>query len=210
MRLVSCDIEFCKKLGPQDDGAELGCLFKKIPPESPDDVDKESLCYLLSNYSGGDISFLTEQSKGVGSVMIQSKVKMYGSFMEAAMTTDPNLQFMTNEQRRDVINGKPIRPSSRIDHMRKAYKQFRERLGDYDPFKKCHRFVAGLRFQSKTMEVAIDKYFSTSCPLLPLEFSKGLPPSEAKKMELHGGYAPEPMRRMRESCVLREGIKDLL
>jgi hypothetical protein len=207
LELTKCEIRVCKNLShvkpEKTDGNELKCLFKKIPPEyNETNLNSEYICFLLNHFAGADICFLTRPPmRGPGSVIIQSKLILNGTFKDAAITTDPNLQYLTNHQRSLAVEGHGVGKPSKA---RFAYDKMRQQLGEEDPFNHCNRFVAALMFTEETKKDAVLNYEfgAISCPLLPLDLKEGLPIAGEKKEELSREKQMTALTDMDTTCPL--------
>eukprot|EP01138_Halocafeteria_seosinensis_P002683 gb/GECG01002743.1/.p1 GENE.gb/GECG01002743.1/~~gb/GECG01002743.1/.p1 ORF type:complete len:1025 (+),score=102.79 gb/GECG01002743.1/:1-3075(+) len=135
-------------------------------------------------------------------ISFQIKIKKQGKLREAAMTTDPDLQFMTDAQRKAAVAGRPV-PGGKSES-RTKFETLRNAMGEEDAFSRTYRFVVGLQFSSETCERAIMNFGSSWHPLLVLNLGEAIPELRRSKERLSTFI--EDMTNMDEDCTLWRGV----
>ena len=194
---IKLDITECVRggLGRDENGADFWRLFEEhssghfIPLLN-------RLLYDLSRFAGTDFFVLARdtkartQSSQVCSVSMQSKIEIEGDLQSAALTTDPNLQYLTKAARTEVLAGKAI-PRGAALSGRSSFEQLRQRL-TVDPFAKCIRLVVALMQKEAlpdTYRICIENFATCmknfsgtgTSPLVVLNVKAALPEILEKK-----------------------------
>eukprot|EP01138_Halocafeteria_seosinensis_P014120 gb/GECG01014418.1/.p1 GENE.gb/GECG01014418.1/~~gb/GECG01014418.1/.p1 ORF type:complete len:776 (+),score=76.85 gb/GECG01014418.1/:1-2328(+) len=218
LRSVRVKVTTCKNARDHDDGSnkfgEIHWLFEAWNT-GPDGTRErqyhfERLLTQLSHEAGFDaLMFALRTATGEThsqecAVSFQIKIKKRGSLREAAMTTDPSLQYMTEEQRKAAVIFRPV-PGNKSEE-RTKYDKLRSEMGPNGAFQRTYRFVVGLRFSKDTCKRAVMRFRTSQHPLLVLNLAEAIP--DIMKMKERLGGITEDMYNMDEDSSLWTGVRE--
>ena len=175
----------------------------------------------LANLMGFDLTFLARDEKHNNktcSVSIQCKVKTSENLGKAIITTDPNLQYVSNTGRNEWIVSNERKASTKDDSSTKhvklprsrktggrdSFERLRSCLGEHDPYLQCIRFVSGT-FRQESYDASIRLAVMERYPVLLLDIRKILPEIVDKKNGISKSQMKE-MTHLSESSILWPGV----